>query len=106
MQKIAMALLVGALFSGSLATAQPAVAAQVSHGSGGKTGSAAVGVDGTVITGASPDGTRAVSVLLFTEGNAAGSIEFEGPAKDPVPLDMITEYGQKQDAAIKESLIS
>jgi hypothetical protein len=43
-------------------------------------------------------------VLLFTEGNAAGSIEFEGPAKDSVPLDMITDYGQKQDTAIKDSL--
>jgi hypothetical protein len=63
-----------------------------------------VGTGGTVITGPSPDGTKSVSVLLFTEGNAAASIEFEGPAKDSVPLDMVTDYGQKQDTAIKDSL--
>jgi hypothetical protein len=74
--------------------------------SDGTTQPAAVGNGGTVITGVSPDGTRSVSVLLFTEGNAAGSLEFEGPAKDSVPLDMITDYGQKQDDAIKDSLTS
>ena len=72
--------------------------------SNGKTQPAAVGTGGTVITGPSPDGTKSVSVLLFTEGNAAASIEFEGPAKDSVPLDMVTDYGQKQDTAIKDSL--
>jgi hypothetical protein len=38
-----------------------------------------------------------VSALVLTEVNAAGSIEFEGPAKDSVSLDMITDYGQKQE---------
>lgn len=68
--------------------------------------SAPVGNGGTVVTGISPDGTKSVSVLLFTEGNAAGSIEFQGPANDPVPLDMVIDYGQKQDAAIRDVLAS
>jgi len=72
----------------------------------GKTQPAAVGTGGTVVTGLSPDGTKSVSVLLFTEGNAAGSIEFEGPKNDSVPLDMVVDYGQKQDTAIKDSLTS
>ena len=71
-----------------------------------KTQQAAVGTGGTVVTGVSPDGTKSVSVLLFTEGNAAGSIEFEGPKNDSVPMDMVVDYGQKQDTAIKDSLTS
>jgi hypothetical protein len=67
---------------------------------------ATVGTGGTVVTGLSPDGTKSVSVLLFTEGNAAGSIEFEGPKNDSVPMDMVVDYGQKQDTAIKDSLAS
>jgi hypothetical protein len=72
----------------------------------GKTQAAAVGTGGTVVTGLSPDGTKSVSVLLFSEGSAAGSIEFEGPKNDSVPLDMVVDYGQKQDTAIKDSLTS
>jgi hypothetical protein len=67
---------------------------------------APVGTGGTVVTGLSPDGTKSVSVLLFTQGNAAGSIEFEGPSNDPVPMDMVVDYGQKQDAAISDVLAS
>ncbi|MDT5325108.1 MAG: hypothetical protein QOF25_2260 [Mycobacterium sp.] len=70
----------------------------------GKTQPAAVGTGGTVVTGTSPDGTKSVSLLMFTEGNAAGSIEFEGPKNDSVPLDLVVDYGQKQDTAIKDSL--
>ena len=72
----------------------------------GKAQPAAVGTGGTVVTGLSPDGTKSVSVLLFAEGNAAGSIEFEGPENDSVPMDMVVDYGQKQDTAIKDSLAS
>jgi hypothetical protein len=74
--------------------------------SNGKTQPAAVGTGGTVVSGLSPDGTKSVSVLLFTEGNAAASIEFEGPKNDSVPMDMVVDYGQKQDTAIRDSLPS
>lgn len=69
-----------------------------------KTVSVPVGTNGQLITGNSPDGTRSLSVLYFTEGNAASSLEFTGPAGDPVPQDLVVEFGQKQDALIKSQL--
>ncbi|UUO02433.1 hypothetical protein M4D79_02725 [Mycolicibacterium novocastrense] len=59
-----------------------------------------VGTGGTMVTGTSLDGTESVAVLTFTEGNTATTIEFEGPANDPAPADLVTELGQKQAAAI------
>jgi hypothetical protein len=69
-----------------------------------KTQPESVGTGGTLLTGSSPDGTKSVSVLLFTQGNAATTIEFEGPSNDPVPADIVTEFGQRQDTAIKNGL--
>jgi hypothetical protein len=66
----------------------------------GKTQSAAVGNKGTVVSGTSPDGTQAVSVLRFVEGNTLATVEFAGPQRDPAPIDFIVDYGQHQDAAI------
>lgn len=61
---------------------------------------APVGTGGTMVTGTSPGGT--VTVLSFTEGNVATTIEFDGPPNDPAPPDFVTELGQKQDTAIKD----
>jgi hypothetical protein len=69
-----------------------------------KSVSAPVGQGGQLITGNSPDGARSLSVLYFTEGNAASSLEFSGPAGDPVPSDLVIEFGQKQDTLIKSQL--
>lgn len=63
---------------------------------------APVGTGGTMVTGTSPDGTESVTVLSFTEGNVATTIEFDGPPNDPAPPDFVTELGQKQDTAIKD----
>lgn len=63
---------------------------------------AAVGTAGTMVTGTSPDGTESVTVLTFTEGNTATTIEFDGPPNDPAPADMVVELGQKQDTAIRD----
>ncbi len=63
-----------------------------------------VGTGGTVLTGNSPDGSKGVAILLFTEGKAFVTLEFDGPA-DSLPLpDFVTDVGQKQDAAIKKGL--
>jgi hypothetical protein len=43
----------------------------------------------------SPDGTQSVTVFSFAEGNAATTIEFDGPPNDPVPPDMVIALGQK-----------
>ncbi|MGY4647937.1 hypothetical protein [Mycobacterium sp. URHB0021] len=63
---------------------------------------AAQGAGGTMLSGTSPDGTESVTVLTFTEGNTAATIEFDGPPSDPAPADFVMELGQKQDTAIKD----
>jgi hypothetical protein len=67
----------------------------------GKTQPAAVGTGGTIVSGTSPDGSKTVNVLTFTEGNTATTVEFDGPTNDPAPTDLIVDFGQKQDTAIK-----
>lgn len=67
-----------------------------------QTAPAAVGAGGTIVSGMSPDGVQSVTVLTFTEGNAATTIEFDGPTADPAPADFVVDLGQKQDTAIKD----
>ncbi len=64
----------------------------------------AIGTGGTTISGPSPDGSKGVTVLLFTEGRAFTELEFDGPPDALVPPDFVTDIGQKQDAAIKKGL--
>ena len=68
----------------------------------GKSQPAAVGSEGTVLTGMSPDGSKSVTILWFAEGNTATTVEFDGAPKDPVPPDLALELGQKQDTVIKD----
>lgn len=69
-----------------------------------KTDSANVGTDGTTSSGTSPDGTKGVTVLLFNEGRAFVTLEFDGPVDSLPPPDFVTDVGQKQDAAVKKGL--
>jgi len=66
--------------------------------------SAEVGVDGTTITGPSPDHTKGVTVLLFTEGKAFVTLEFDGPTYALAPSEFVLDVGHKQDEAIKKGL--
>jgi hypothetical protein len=63
-----------------------------------------VGTDGTVVSGNSPDNSKGIAVLLFTEGNAFVTLEFDGPPDTLPPPDFINDVGQKQDAAVKKGL--
>ena len=63
-----------------------------------------VGDNGILITGTSPDRTHAMTVLLFTRGATTTQIEFEGAHDDPVPEDLVIDYGQRQDDAIQQQL--
>jgi hypothetical protein len=63
-----------------------------------------VGVDGTTISGSSPDRSQGMTVLLFTEGRAFVTLEFDGPSYALAPPDFVRDVGQKQDAAIKKGL--
>jgi hypothetical protein len=69
-----------------------------------KTDSANVGTGGTTLTGTSPDGSKGVTVLLFTEGRGFVTLEFDGPVDSLPPPEWVTEVGQKQDAAVKKGL--
>jgi hypothetical protein len=66
--------------------------------------SAEVGVDGTTITGTSQDHTKGVTVLLFTEGKAFVTLEFDGPTYALAPPEFVLDVGHKQDEAIKKGL--
>jgi hypothetical protein len=85
----------------SLQKSQAGLGSRVANG---QTQPAPVGTGGTIVSGLSPDGSKAVSVLLFTEGKAATTVEFDGAPKDPAPTDAIIEYGQQLDNAIKKGL--
>ncbi|WP_233209137.1 hypothetical protein [Mycobacterium sp. ENV421] len=63
-----------------------------------------VGTGGTTVEGNSPDKSRGKTVLLFTEGRAFVTIDFDAPADFFPPSDFVTQLGQKQAAAIKNGL--
>lgn len=63
-----------------------------------------VGSHGTMISGTSPDNSRAVTVLLFSEGRALVNLEFDSAPGDPIDPAVVTDIGRKQDAAIKKGL--
>ena len=69
-----------------------------------QTGSANVGTGGTTLTGNSPDGSKGVAILLFTEGRALVTLEFDGPPGMLPPPDFVTDVGNKQAAAVKKGL--
>jgi hypothetical protein len=68
------------------------------------TDAAKVGANGTVLTGNSPDNTKGIAILLFTEGKAFVTLEFDGPADSLPPQDFVNDLGAKQDAAVKKGL--
>jgi hypothetical protein len=65
---------------------------------------ALVGAGGTTVSGNSPDGSKGVMMLLFTEGKTFTTLNFVGPPDMLPPPDFVTELGQKQDTAIKNGL--
>jgi hypothetical protein len=63
-----------------------------------------VGSNGTMISGASADNSQASTVLLFCEGKALVTLQFDSPSNDPVDPGVATEIARKQDLAIKRGL--
>jgi hypothetical protein len=63
-----------------------------------------VGNGGTMVSGTSPDKSKAVTVLPFTEGKAFVTLEFDGAPGDVVPPDYAVGVAQQQDAAVKSKL--
>jgi hypothetical protein len=63
-----------------------------------------IGSGGTMLMGNNPDRTKGVVILLFTEGRAFATLQFDGPVDTLAPPDFVNDVGQKQDAAIKKGL--
>jgi hypothetical protein len=63
-----------------------------------------IGTGGTLLLGNSPDKAKGVTILLFTEGKALVTLEFDGPAESLAPPEFVTDVGQKQDVAVKNGL--
>jgi cyanophycinase-like exopeptidase len=71
---------------------------------GGTPAPASVGSDSVMVSGASPDGAKAVTVLLFTQGSAFVTLEFDSAAEDPVPPEFVLDVAGKQDQKITAGL--
>ena len=63
-----------------------------------------VGTGGTTVSGNSPDNSKGVMVVLFTEGKAFVTLEFDGPVDSLPPQEFVTDVAQKQLAAVKKGL--
>jgi hypothetical protein len=63
-----------------------------------------IGSNGAVLTGNSSDGSKGIAILMFTEGKAFVTLEFDGPADSLPPEDFVNDVGAKQDAAVKKGL--
>ena len=63
-----------------------------------------VGDNGVIASGTSPDGSKAVTVVTFTQGKGFVVLQFDSPAGDPVPSDFATSLAQKQAENIKAGL--
>ena len=71
---------------------------------GGTPAPASVGSDSVVVAGTSPDGSKAVTVLLFTQGPAFVTLQFDSAAEDPVPPEFVLDVAGKQDQKITAGL--
>jgi hypothetical protein len=69
-----------------------------------QSGQSKIGTGGTVVSGNSPDGSKGIAILLFTEGRAFVTLQFDGPPSMLPPPDFLNDVGQKQDAAVKKGL--
>lgn len=63
-----------------------------------------VGDQGVMAIGTSPDGAKSVTVVLFTQGKALVSLNFEGEPNDPVPPEVAKDIASKQAALIADGL--
>jgi len=62
---------------------------------------APVGANGTTAGGPSPDGSKAVTVVMFTEGRTFVTLKFDAAMTDAVAPPLASQVAQRQDALIK-----
>ena len=86
------------------ATLKQATAAINTMVSGGTPHPVPIGTDGTVISGTAPDDSKAVTLLMFTEGRALVRLEFDSAHDDPTPPQVVTSVGKMQQIALRTGL--
>jgi hypothetical protein len=65
---------------------------------------APVGTDGTMAVGMSKDGSKAVTLLLFTEGHALVRLEFQSAPGDVTTDEFVISIGKMQQIALRTGL--
>ena len=63
-----------------------------------------VGDGGFIATGKSPDGSKAITEVYFTQGKAVTSVEFSSAPNDPVLPETALTIAKMQDTQIKNNL--
>jgi hypothetical protein len=63
-----------------------------------------VGDGGFIATGKSPDGSKAITEVYFTQGKAATSVEFSSAPNDPVQPETALAIAKMQATQIKNNL--
>lgn len=62
------------------------------------------GGNGIIATGKSPDGSKAITEVYFTQGKALANIEFSSAPNDPVQPETALAIAKMQDTQIKNNL--
>jgi hypothetical protein len=60
-----------------------------------------VGTNGITVVGPSPDNTKAVTYVVFSEGKVVVDLEFDSGPNDAAPQDFVLDVAKKQDDAVK-----
>ncbi len=86
------------------ATLREAVTTSNTVVSGGDPRPLAVGTGGTVIKGSSPDGQKAVTLVLFTQDNILARLEFNSATGDATTDRFVTDIARMQQIALRVGL--
>lgn len=61
----------------------------------------AVGTDGTMLKGTAPDGSKAVTLVLFTQGRALARLQFASAPGDVATERFVTDIAKMQQIALR-----
>lgn len=83
------------------ATLREAVATSDTVLTGGEPQPLGVGTGGTSIKGTSPDGAKAVTLVLFTHDNVLARLQFDSAPDDPATDQFVSEIAKMQQVALR-----
>lgn len=65
-----------------------------------------VGTNGLIAVGMSPDNSKAVTYVTYSEGRVGVDLEFDSAPNDPAPADVVLDIARKQDQLVKDKMPS